>query len=260
MRHVLGPDASKGQLRRAARGVLRNVARYYVDLSRIPHLDVENFRNRRLKHYGFDENFLPALAQGRGVILASAHMASPELVLQGLLAVNIRVLGLTEPLKPPILSRLIDGLRGSQGHTFLPVNIKGVKAAIRTLKSGGVVALMGDRDIEGRSLSLPLCGDEAKVPVGVVELALRTGAVIVPIFAHRTRGANFEAYIEPPIDVERTGDFEADLRMNVERFLQVFEQHLRMTPEQWIVLEKVWDDESPARDGSCQPWLVGRRA
>lgn len=258
MRHVLGADAPKGRLRQAAREVLRNTARYYVDLSRIPYLDVEEFRCRKLRHHGLEENLVPALATGRGVILVSGHLGSPELAMQALLSVGIRVLGLTEPLHPQALSRLVDGLRSSQGHTFLPVNIRSVKQALRTLRAGGAVGLMADRDIEGRSITMPLCGAEAKVPVGAVELAMRTGAVVIPIFSHRLRGDHFEAFMEPPLEMVHSGDPAADLRANVARFLACFEEHLRRTPGQWIVLENVW--ENGAYGSSSQPWPARRKA
>ncbi|MFQ5878878.1 MAG: lysophospholipid acyltransferase family protein [Dehalococcoidia bacterium] len=259
MRHVLGADAGKRRLRQVAREVLRNAARYYVDLMRIPYLDVEDFRRYKLRYHGHEENLVPALASGRGVILAGGHLGSPELALQALLSVGIRVLALTEPLRPQALSRLVDGLRSSQGHIFLPVNISSVKAAIRTIKAGGAVGLMCDRDIEGRSITIPLCGVQTKVPVGAVELAMRTGAIIIPIFAHRVGGDRFEAYMEPPVEMVGTGDSEADLRTNVARLLACFEEHLRRTPGQWIVLESVWEDGTNGSRPSSQPWAVGRK-
>lgn len=259
MRQVLGANTPKRRLRQAAREVLRNTARYYVDLMRIPHLDVDDFRRHKLRYHGHEENLVPALASGRGVILAGGHFGSPELAMQALLSVGVRVLALTEPLRPQALSRLVDGLRSSQGHIFLPVNISSVKAVIRTIRAGGAVGLMCDRDIEGRSITLPLCGAEARVPVGAVELAMRTGAIIIPIFAHRLRGDRFEAYMEPPLEMVNTGDPEADLRANVARLLARFEEHLRRTPGQWIVLERVWENGASGRRSSSQPWPVGRK-
>ena len=42
--------------------------------------------------------------------------------------------------------------------TFGPVNRGNVKRVFQTLKRGGVVALMGDRDIEGPKEALPFFG------------------------------------------------------------------------------------------------------
>jgi lauroyl/myristoyl acyltransferase len=243
MRHVMGADTPKKELRRAARQVFRNWAKSYADLFHLPRLNLPKFFEERLVYHGFDENMLPAIAKGKGVIVASGHYGNVQLGIQGLLGKGVKVTVLTEPLQPPALSRLVDGLRASKGHTFLPVSIGSIKALLRSIKAGGVAGLMCDRDIEGRSIRVPFCGTPASVPVGVVELATRTGATIVPIFVHRKNGDACEAFLEAPLELVGNGDPETDLKTNVRRLLERFEAHLRRDPGQWVVLEAVWDRE-----------------
>ncbi len=238
MRHVLGPQASDHQIEAAARQAFRNVALYYADLIRMPRLDLEDFVQRRLNYPGFYESFLPALATGKGVILVSAHFGNPEL------AQGIRVFALTEPLQPPRLSRLVDGLRSSLGHTFRPVSVANVKAALRTLRGGGVVALMMDRDIQGPRARLPFCGEETLLPTGPVEVALRTGAYLIPSFSFRRGVDKLEVYLEEHLELTRSGDLAADVRDNTLRLLARLEHHLRREPGQWMVLERVWEPEA----------------
>jgi len=248
MRHVMGPNTPKKELRRAARRVFGNWAKSYADLIHLPYLDLQKFFDQRLVYHGFEENMLPAIAGGKGVIICSGHFGSVELGIQGMMAKGVLVTVLTEPLQPPALSRLVDGLRASKGHTFLPVSITSIKAVLRSIKAGGVVGLMCDRDIEGRSIRVPFCGTPTSVPVGVVELATRTGATIVPIFIYRKNGDVCEAFLESPLELVNSGDPEADLKTNVRRLLERFEAHLRRDPGQWTVLETVWDreeDEEP---------------
>lgn len=249
MRHVLGPAASKGQIRRLARQVFRNVGKYYADLIRMPRLDLEDFSQRRFRYTGFDENLIPALGAGKGAILVGAHFGNPELAVQGVLQRGIRVFALTEPLKPTRLSRLMDGLRSYHGHAFRPVSVANVKTAFRTLKAGGVVALMMDRDIQGPRARLPFCGQETLMPTGPVEMAMRTGAPLIPAFCFRREPAKIEAVIEEPLELASSGDFEADVRTNTLRLLARFERHLRAEPEQWLVLERIWEKEArPAQE------------
>jgi len=248
MRHVMGPNTPKKELHRAARQVFGNWAKSYADLIHLPYLDLDKFFQQKLVYHGFEENMLPAIANGKGVIISSGHFGSVELAIQGLLAKGVRMTVLTERLQPPALSRLVDGLRASKGHTFLPVSFASIKAVLRSIKAGGVVGLMCDRDIEGTSIRVPFCGTPASVPVGIVELATRTGATIVPIFVYRKNGDACEAFLEPPLELVNNGDPQADLKTNVRRLLERFETHLRRDPGQWTVLETVWDaeeDEEP---------------
>jgi lauroyl/myristoyl acyltransferase len=248
MRHVMGPSTPKKELRRAARQVFSNWAKSYADLIHLPYLNLDKFFQQKLVYHGFEDVMLPAIANGKGVIITSGHFGNVELAIQSFLVKGVKVTVLTERLQPPSLSRLVDGLRANKGHTFLPVSIGSIKLLLRSIKTGGVVGIMCDRDIEGQSIHVPFCGTPTNMPVGVVELATRTGATIVPIFVHRKNGNACEAFLEPPLELVSSGDPQADLKTNVRRLLERFEAHLQRDPGQWTVLETVWDreeDEEP---------------
>ena len=241
LRHVMGKDAPAKKVRAAAYMIFINIAKYYVDLVRMPHMDLDDFYRRRLRYFGLDEYLLPAVAAGKGVIVLGAHLGNPELAIQGTLPRGVKVFALTEPLQPPRLHRLVDSLRSSKGHTFAPVGLAGVKRAIQTLREGGVIALMGDRDIEGPKANLPFFGEETMMPTGPIEMALRTGATVIPCYCLRTKQGGIDAYLEEPLELERTGDMERDARTNTRRFLALTERHLRQHPDQWVVLESIWE-------------------
>ena len=243
MRHVLGPDADEKEVSRAAREVFRNVIRYYADLIRLPRIDPDRLLKEDLNVHGL-ENLQNALAQGRGVVLVSAHYGSPELTVQALAAADIYVYVLTEPLQPRQLSDLTHRLRSTHGHVYRPVSTSSVKGALRYLRQGGVVTILCDRDIQKTGQLLPLCGQPARFPLGAALLAARTGAQVVPAFNQRRGAGRAEVWIEPPLPLERTGDEEHDVRALSEKILARFEVYLRRDPGQWIVLEPIWGRES----------------
>ena len=240
LRHVFPPGTPKKTIRKAARQVFRNVALYYADLASMPRMDVQELFDKRLVVHGLFELLIPAAQSGKGVIMMSAHFGNPELVGQGLIPCGVKVFALTEPLEPPQLSRLLDGIRSSKGHTFAPVSVGNVKRVMRTLKQGGVVVLMADRDIEGPRMVVPFMGADVSMPTGPIEVALRTGAIVIPSFTTRN-GYMLDAYCEEPLELERTGDFEQDVRTGTLKFLERFERRLRADPGQWAVFERIWD-------------------
>ena len=258
LRHAMGPDAAQREVEEAARKVFVNVAKYYVDLVRMPRMDLDDFYQRRFRYHGFDEYLLTAIAEGKGVIVLSAHLGNPELAVQGMIPRGVKAFALTEPLQPPRLSRLVDRLRASKGNVFAPVGFAGVKQAIQTIRAGGVVALMADRDIKGPKTSLPFFGQEALMPVGPIEVALRTGAPLLPCFTVRTGGTNIEAFVEERLELPRTGDLAADARTGALLFLQRLERRLREHPDQWIVLESIWDGATAG--GEPAPVAVAEEA
>jgi lauroyl/myristoyl acyltransferase len=256
LRHVMPAGSPRSRMRETALRVFRNVALYYADLAHLPRMDVRQFYEKRLKVYGLEERLIPAVKSGRGVIILSGHFGNPELVVQALVTQGIHVFALTEPQKPAKISSMMDGIRASKGHEFGPVSVGNVRKVMRTLKNGGVVALMGDRDIHGPKASLPFLGEETMMPTGPIEVALRTGAIVFPCFCFR-EGSRFRAYIEEPLDLERTGNMDEDVREGTLRFLERLEDRLREDPGQWAVLESVWD--GAMEPAPPDPAVVGGR-
>jgi KDO2-lipid IV(A) lauroyltransferase len=246
MRQVMGPEAPERAVRRAALEVFRNAARYYADLLSVPRMDVQRFRKEQLDIEG-EEYLDDAQRSGRGGVLVSAHFGSPELAVQGLAADGYIVFGLTEPLQPKQLSNFIHGLRSRHGHVYRTVGFGGIKEALRRLKAGGLVAILLDRDVGGTGVPMEFCGAMTSIPVGAIDLALRTGSDVIPAWAWRIDGFRFRVRIGPPLEIVRTGDFDQDVLTNARRLLALFEGHLRAYPGQWAVLEPIWEQQDGKR-------------
>jgi KDO2-lipid IV(A) lauroyltransferase len=244
LRHVT-PQASERKRATSAKRILRNVAFYYADVAHLPRMDLKHFFEERLVFHGLDEYLRPAIAEGKGVIILSAHYGNPELAVQGLAHLGIPVHALTEPVHPR-MSKLMDEFRGSLGVKFEPVSVGSVKRAFKFLKQGGVLALMGDRDIEGPKEAMPFFGTPTLMPTGPIELGLRTGATVIPCFCIRKSKYVLEAWIEKPLEMQKTGEFDADVHSAMMEYITRLEARLRADPGQWAVLEAIWDDEARA--------------
>jgi predicted metal-dependent phosphoesterase TrpH len=71
---------------------------------------------------------------------------------------------------------------------------------------------------------------------GHYRFELVTGAELTTIEGHL-----LALFVEEPLELEKTGDFEQDVRAGTLEFLGRFEKRLRADPGQWAVLERVWD-------------------
>jgi lauroyl/myristoyl acyltransferase len=248
VRHVLGPDASQAEVTKATRQVFRNVFRYYADMVRLPHMDIERLYKEKLTFHGL-EHLEKALAAGRGVIICSAHYGNPELAVQALKILGVTVLAFVEPLRPQRYADLMQELRSSHGLIYRPIGLSSIKGALRHLRQGGVVVLLSDRDISKTGITLPFFGAEARVPTGAIELAVHTGAQVIPAFSRRRQRDECDVYIEPPLELACTGDDRADLRVNTLALLARIEEHVRVDPGQWMVMERIWPDREAAPQG-----------
>lgn len=244
LRHVL-PDASEKKIAKAAKQVFRNVAYYYAELAHLPKMDPQKFLDENLILHGVRELLVPTIQSGQGAVMLSGHYGNPELVLQAVIPLGIRGFAVTEPVSPPALSRMLNDIRSSHGVKFMPVGVPGVKALLRTIRGGGAVALMGDRDIEGPRMRLPFFGQETWMPTGPIEVGLRTGAPIFPSFSVRRGKYKIEAWLEEPLEVQRTDDLQADVRAMALKWIARYEDYLRREPHQWAVFERLWDEAPP---------------
>ncbi len=245
MRLALGPDATEEAVDRAARQAARHTAYYYADLIGFPRMNLDEFLRKRLVIDGIDD-LRAAAATGKGVILASAHYGNPELAVQGLAPLGIRVFALTEPLQPKQLSDLTHRLREAHGHIYRTASLDGVKEAIRRLRSGEIVAVLFDRDIQGTGVMVPFRGRRMRVPTGAIDLALRTGAVVFPAMVRRTGRYTLHAQLGPAMPLTITGDRDRDLHENLSRLVAIFERHMAADPGQWTVVERIWYEDAPA--------------
>ena len=235
--HVLRP-VNRRTFRRTVRRIFVNTSKNYYDLVCVPSFDLARLRSIVAVH-GW-EHFESALAHGRGVVVATAHLGNFDLVAQIMTGLNVPVAGLAEPLQPPELFRFVNGLRTSRGLSFFPVGYAGLKALIRVLRAGGAVGVACDRDIQKNGVPAPFMGELTALPPGPVDLALHTGALVVPAFSVRRSNNAFDLYMEPALScTQRSRRLE-----NVRELAGYVERYVRAYPDQWVVMEPVWHTET----------------
>jgi KDO2-lipid IV(A) lauroyltransferase len=130
-----------------------------------------------------------ARAEGRGVVLPSAHLGPWERVAAGLVAAGVPLVTLVRGSYDPRFDALYDRLRGSAGVRTLYRGAPGTAARIvRTLRRGEVLGAPMDLKTRTPSVTVPLLGAPAETPLGPARIALRTGAAVVVATAERVRG------------------------------------------------------------------------
>ncbi|MFQ5933070.1 MAG: hypothetical protein ACE5KI_00325, partial [Dehalococcoidia bacterium] len=81
---------------------------------------------------------------------------------------------------------------------------------------------------------------QRRAPVGAVELALRTGAVIVPGFTARYDHYRYAFYFEPPIEIARGRSKADSVQRTLARIVSLMERYIRRFPGQWMVYTPLW--------------------
>ncbi|PZR98385.1 MAG: hypothetical protein DLM69_08750 [Candidatus Chloroheliales bacterium] len=240
MRHVLGPQVSERRLQRTVRAVFHNNVRNYYELARLPRLPIDEImRKATIRDEQWDAILTP-VRQGKGVIIASAHFGSFEMVSQTLIAKSLEVTFLIAHFSPQVVSEFVTNLRASQGLRLMETGPTTLLNAARELKAGRIVGILADRNLEQHGVELPFFGDPAIIPTGPARLALQTGAIIVPCFCVRLSNERYSVEVDEPIVPVRTGDSEADAAAIMAKVVASYERHIGAHPAQWVLFMPVW--------------------
>jgi KDO2-lipid IV(A) lauroyltransferase len=221
-----------------AKRAYRNIGRYWVDLTTMPHRDYATFEREHVRY--FDEDRLDVLRGCGPVIIVGAHTGGSELILQAMSGRGRRFTALVEDVQPPEVGDYLNRMRSVAGGCFRPASLGGVRAALEALRRGEVVGIMGDRDLQGTGVCVSLAGRGVRLPRGPWELARRTGAIVLPMFAARDWRDRFEVRVEEPFRVECGPDETAAVADAARRFATLLEAHLLREPGQWTIVEDFW--------------------
>ncbi len=234
--HVL-PHATQGERDRVAREILRNHLKNYYDFFRSPRLSREDIA-RMVRVNGL-ANLEEAVACGKGVIFVTAHFGNLDIVGQTFAVRGYHVTTPAEHVKPEVLYQRIVSTRAAKGLTIIPVDGP-LLGLVRALRRNEIVGLASDLDVTGSGITVQFFDAPARLPDGHVQLALRTGAALLPAFSLRLPDNTFAAYAEPVVELRRTGDLAQDVRAGVNQVARVMEKWIGQHPEQWVMFHRLW--------------------
>lgn len=243
-RHVLGSDIlatrnGRSRLRRTVRGMFCSSVRNYLDAFLMPSLrDQDVLQRLCIEH---EECLQEALALGKGVILFSAHFGPIEYMARWFLLRGYKTTIPVESLKDQRLLRLMLDLRNSSGTTYIPLGGSApMRAIFQALRKNQPVLITADRAVEGESVVRPFFGAPARLPIGPIQLSLRTGAPLVGAFGWQSTRGRIRGEFFP-----LTLALSAEERMQEEALhtalVAQLERVIGAHPEQWAMLSQVWE-------------------
>jgi lauroyl/myristoyl acyltransferase len=238
-------------LERLVRSAFRHSARYYLEVARMPGV-TPAFVDERLK-LETPDLIAEAVVPGKAVLFVGLHFGSVEMAVTFLAFRVGTTVTPMETIDDPGLQAYFERTRGVAG-----IRLVGLKEARRVLldalRSGIPVGLVGDRDLTGGGIPIPLFGAPAVLPMGPAMLAVESG---VPVYGMTVRRAGHGAYLGKliPIEVPAEGTRRERVTITMTRLAAAFEDLIADAPEQWwAVFFPIWPDlEAPAADVAAPP-------
>ncbi len=248
---VLGGGTDRALLDRWARRAFDEYARYWVEGARLPGTPATDVCQRVVFEEGFD-HLREGMERGAGVVLALPHTGSWEYGGAFLAAIGLPMTAVAERLEPAELFDYFVAQRAAMGLTVVPLGEGSGRTILRTLRNGGLVGLLCDRDLTPGGVPVELFGEATTMPAGPATLALRTGATLLCGAIYRGPGRDHHALVSPPLDTERHGDLRADVARVTQEVAHGLEALIGRQPEQWHVFQPLWLADRPGQAAGGQ--------
>ena len=228
-------DAGRG---RVVDGVFASIARILVAFAKLPSIDRRRV-GAWIRYEGF-EHFERAMARGKGVLFATAHLGNWELSAHAHALMTGPMDVLVRPLDNPLIDRLVEGRRALSGNRVL-VKVDSARTMLKALRENRAVGVLIDQNASlDDGVFVNFFGTPACAASGFARLAFRSGAGVIPGFAlwSETEGRYVLRFLP---EVAMTGD----VRRDTEAVQGALEGVIRAHPDQWLWIHRRWKTRPP---------------
>lgn len=229
------PDSTDKERKRLARRAFRIFAMNAVDFLVAPTLSADEILGM-VKATGDEplDDF-----RGKGLIVLAAHLGNWDFAGLWLWARGVRGKAVAEMIEQDEWFETFRDYRGREGLEMVPININPVSLA-RCLKQGGMVVLIGDRDLSGTGFPANFFFGRRRFPRGPGALSAKLGVPILPgcVVRRNTNITEKKPYLAvgfPVICPEGRSEEEMD-----EAVVGALQEMVRRFPEQWFVFQDEW--------------------
>src|SRR5215469_3854138 len=233
------PEKNVAERKRILRGEFASLGRQLAELCQFPKYTLENVDE--VVVYDGLENYESAYARGKGVLFLTAHFGGWELsaFVHSLHGHPVNIV--MRPMDNPFLDRMLQNQRTMHGNKVVPKDdfVRGLLAA---MKCGETVGILMDTNMTPpQGVFVDFFGIAACTASGLARIALRTDAAVVPGFTIWDEAmGKYRLRFDPALELIRTGDLEADIVANTQRFTKVIEDYVRKYPDQWLWVHRRW--------------------
>ena len=236
------PSRSDAELRALAKAMFAHFGALVFELLKFGTLSREQMS--ALMDVEGLERIQAAHAKGKGVFFVTGHFGYWEMqaITHPFHSQTIAVMA--RPLDNPRLHDMLERLRTMSGNRVL-YRQGALRRVLRELTANNGVALLIDQHLHTpEAVHVDYFGRSAATTSAPAALALRTGAVIVPVFALPLPGGRYRFIYEHPVEPP-PADSADPVREFTQRCTDVLEMYVRRHPELWLWMHRRWRERDP---------------
>lgn len=188
-----------------------------------------------------------ALQKGKGVMLLFTHFGANQMIMP---AIGYRGYTMCQMSAPPMvweeklpnkkftpMGRKALQLRWEH-ELSLPVKhiniFRPLKEAFVCLRKNQILGIAMDGGGGKERVAVGFLGRTALISGGAIEIAMRTGCVVLPTFMVRQPRGDQKLIVQEPLQLSDAGDHEERVQKNVALFMGRFEEYVRTYPDHYL--------------------------
>lgn len=233
---LVWPHLSAGERRRILIGAGKHTMRMMVEYTRI-----DKFRREVVLNIDGAERLEAARASGKGMVLVTAHYGNWEAARAAAQKLGHESGIIYRAFNNRYLDAFTMNLLPCLGTPVLQKGRKGTRQLLAHVARGGVAMILVDQRNSGAPF-IPFLGHPAETVTAAADLAVRTGAALMPVVARRNVAERrFDVCFEAPV----TGSDATEMMAEVNRRIGAW---VEADPEQWFWFHRRWRSTTRSRE------------
>ena len=175
----------------------------------------------------------------RGAVIMTCHSDNWELMGGAFAQNGIPLVGVAKKQKSEGADKFINEYR-----TLIGMHItyrSGVREMYKMLDEGHFIGLIMDQDV-GRDdgVVVKFFNQATNFVTGAASMSRFRKVPIFPAFMHKNSDGTHTLEIFPPLQVEKTSDKHADIKLMTQTLATLIEEHIKKYPAEWFWLHDRW--------------------
>jgi len=234
---------------------------HYIARGGVEYMQMGRIRTNNYQKYAVFENYEnlgKAVALGKGVIVATAHMGNWEMLASIPAKLGLKLAVVINRQFNPYTDAWLKRIREKRGKVrCFYNNISDLTNIMRHLKKGGVVGMVADQTYYFKPIFVPFFGRTSATADGPAKMHRKFGSPIVVAMSILQPDGRYKLIFEEPKVFEKTDNAKADHKRIMTWINSRYEYYIRKYPEQWFsLLHPRWEKTKPEDfdDIEIDPW------
>jgi KDO2-lipid IV(A) lauroyltransferase len=233
------PDLNENLINEMIERMWKNIGRIFGEYIHINKFSIMDLKKIKIG-FANKNNFEILKKNNKPVVFFSGHFANFELMAKCLQELGFNIGAIYRPLNNIFLNPIMEFIRKKY---ICPIQIEkgsnGTKKLIKHISTNNPLALMIDQRLSS-SIRVPFFNQPATTTTTPAQLAIKYDALLVPVFLKRLEKANFEFFIEEPLIINRTNDYDKDIFNITQSMNKKIEEFIKRDPAHWLWSHDRW--------------------